>query len=193
METNSSVTERIAKRIAASGICSRREAEKLVLEKRVKVNGTVIEKPNFNVSISDIILVDEKTIPEKPKLRLWRFHKPKLCLVTNKDFKKRPTIYEKLPKDFPRVVSVGRLDFDTEGLILLTNNGDLSRKLELPSSGWIRRYRVRVHGYVDNKKLLELNNGIKIDNYNFSPIKALLDLQKNSNAWLTVRAPKALT
>ena len=180
METNSNLSERIAKRIAASGICSRRDAEKLILEKRVKVNGTIIQKPNLNVSISDIILVDENIIPKKPELRLWRFHKPKSCLVTNNDLKGRPTIFEKLPKNFPRVISVGRLDFDTEGLILLTNDGNLSRKLELPSSGWIRRYRIRVHGYIDKKILLGLKDGIKIDNYHYGPITALLDLQKNS-------------
>ena len=186
MKNNVILSERIAKRIAGSGICSRREAEKLILQKRVKVNGSIIKKPNLNVSSSDIILIDENPIPKKPTLRLWLFHKPKNCLVTNKDSRSRPTIFEKLPTNFPRVVSVGRLDFDTEGLILLTNNGEFSRELELPNNKWIRRYRARVYGYVDDKKLLQLNNGITIDKYNYGPIKASLDLQKNSNAWVTI-------
>ena len=181
MANNTIFKERIAKRISSSGICSRREAEKIILEGRVKVNGLIIEKPNLNVSDTDSILIDNKPIPTKPKIRVWIFHKPKNCLVTNSDEKGRQTIFDLLPQTLPRVVSVGRLDFDTEGLILLTNSGDLARKLELPKNGLTRRYRVRVHGYVDRKSLTELKNGIRINNYNYGPINAILDFQKNSN------------
>ena len=186
MANNTIFKERIAKRISSSGICSRREAEKIILEGRVKVNGLIIEKPNLNVSDKDSIFIDNKLIPTKPKTRVWIFHKPKNCLVTNSDEKGRQTIFDLLPQTLPRVVSVGRLDFDTEGLILLTNSGDLARKLELPKNGLNRRYRVRVHGYVDRKNLEELKNGIRIHNYNYGPKNAILDFQKNSNAWLTI-------
>ena len=149
-------------------------------------NGLTITTPATKVSIDDIILFDNKKIPEPSITRIWRFHKPKGCLVTHKDPEGRPTIFDILPKSLPRVMSVGRLDYDSEGLILLTNNGETSRKLELPSTGWLRKYKVRVHGFVDNKKLDKLKNGIKLDSFRTGPIDANLEIQKGTNAWVSI-------
>ena len=178
--------ERIAKKLSRAGVCSRRQAEKFIFEGRIKVNGLTVTTPATKVSIDDIILFDNKKIPEPSITRIWRFHKPKGCLVTHKDPEGRTTIFDILPKSLPRVMSVGRLDYDSEGLILLTNNGETSRKLELPSTGWLRKYKVRVHGFVDNKKLDKLKNGIKLDSFRTGPIDANLEIQKGTNAWVSI-------
>ena len=183
---NSSFQERIAKKISRAGLCSRREAEKLIKNGRIKLNGEIILTPAINVSENDILLFDNKPIQEKKSTRLWRFHKPKGFLVTNSDPKGRPIIYDILPKSLPRVISIGRLDFDTEGLILLTNDGELARKIELPSTGWIRKYRVRVHGKVKAESLKKLVNEIQVASFQTKPIEANLDIQKGSNAWITI-------
>ena len=175
--------ERIAKKLSRAGVCSRRQAEKFIFEGRIKVNGLTITTPATKVSIDDIILFDNKKIPEPSITRIWRFHKPKGCLVTHKDPEGRTTIFDILPKSLPRVMSVGRLDYDSEGLILLTNNGETSRKLELPSTGWLRKYKVRVHGFVDNKKLDKLKNGVKLDSFRTGPVGE----KNNSTAFIIER------
>ncbi len=178
--------ERIAKKISRAGLCSRREAENLIRNGRIKLNGEIINTPAINVSENDIILFDNKPLQEKKNTRLWKFNKPRGYLVTNKDPKGRPIIYNLLPKSLPRVISIGRLDFDTEGLILLTNDGEVARQIELPSTGWIRKYRVRVHGQVKQNSLENLKRGIKIGSFQTKSIEANLDIQKGSNAWITI-------
>ncbi len=178
--------ERIAKIIARSGLCSRRDAEKLILEGKVQVDGNVITSPALNVSGENIISVNGKLINAKEETRLWRYHKPKGLITSHKDPKGRPTVFDSLPKYLPRVISVGRLDFNTEGLLLLTNDGELSRKLELPSTGWIRRYRVRVHGKIDEKRLSGLKQGITVDGVKYGEIIATVEKLQGSNAWLSV-------
>ena len=154
--------ERVAKVLSRAGLCSRREAELWISEGKVKINNILIDTPATKVSQDDKILVNNIEVPKPPKTRIWRFHKPKGCLVTNHDPKGRTTIFDFLPKSLPRVISVGRLDYESEGLILLTNNGETSRKLELPSTGWLRRYKVRVHGYVNSNELEKLKLILKI-------------------------------
>ena len=186
LKKNSTDLERIAKKMSRAGLCSRREAEKWILDGRVNVNGIILKSPASKVSNQDKIFVDGKLLPEKSQTRVWRYHKPRGYLVTQNDPKGRPTIFEQLPKYLPRTISVGRLDYDSEGLILLTNNGELSRKLELPSNGWLRRYRIRVHGYVNQETLLKLKDGIKISAFKTGPIEAILDSQKGANAWISI-------
>jgi len=178
--------ERIAKRIARAGICSRREAEVYIADGRVTLNGTVLTSPAVSVSPDDIVLVDGKTLNPPEPARLWRYYKPRGLVVSNKDEKGRETIFSHLPEGLPRVISVGRLDIDSEGLLLLTNDGDLARHLELPATGWMRKYRVRVHGRVDEKKLEAIAQGVSVDAINYGPVLARLDTQMTSNAWLTV-------
>ena len=178
--------ERIAKRLARAGLCSRRDAERWIAEGRVAVNGTVLASPAVTVTEADHIAVDGKPLPEAEHTRLWRYHKKAGLMTTHKDPEGRPTVFAKLPAELGRVISVGRLDFNSEGLLLLTNDGALARRLELPSTGWVRRYRVRVHGEVDVKRLAALENGITVEGIRFGPIKAVLDRQQGSNAWLTV-------
>lgn len=178
--------ERIAKRLARAGLCSRRDAEELVREGRVAVNGTVLKTPAVTVTATDIVTVDGRPLPEPEGARLWRYHKPAGLVTTARDEKGRPTVFEKLPEDMPRVVSVGRLDLTTEGLLLLTNDGELARHLELPATGWTRRYRVRVHGEVDEKALARLASGITIEGVQYGPVEAVLDRKQGSNAWLSV-------
>ena len=178
--------ERVAKVLSRAGLCSRREAERWISEGKVKINNILIDTPAIKVSKDDKILVNNIEIPEPPKIRIWRFHKPKGCLVTNYDPKGRTTIFDILPKSLPRVISVGRLDYESEGLILLTNDGETSRKLELPSTGWLRRYKVRVHGYVNSSELDKLKGGIKLSNFKTGPIEASLKIQKGSNAWILI-------
>lgn len=178
--------DRIAKIIARAGIASRREAERMVTAGRVSVNGTKIDSPALNVTAKDRIMVDGKEInaPEPP--RLWLFHKPTGLVSTDADEKGRNTIYDALPEDMPRVMSVGRLDLNSEGLLLLTNDGGIKRKLELPSTGWLRRYRVRVNGRPDDKSLEPLRRGITADGEQFQPMTVTLDRQQGANAWLTI-------
>lgn len=178
--------ERIAKRLARAGICSRRDAERLISNGRVSVNGKLLTTPAFNVTSADRVLVDGKPVQQPDPARLWRYHKPSGLVTTAKDPQQRPTVWERLPLDMPRVMSVGRLDLTSEGLLLLTNDGGLARELELPSRGWIRKYRVRVYGRVEQKKLEELINGPTVEGVKYGPIQAVLDEQKDSNAWLTV-------
>ncbi len=180
------MSERLAKYMARSGVCSRRGAEELINQKRVTVNGKIVETPAFNVDGSEKILLDGEPLPEVEATRLWVYYKPVGLVTTHKDEKNRPTVFEHLPEDLPRVISVGRLDLNSEGLLLLTNNGELSRKLELPTNGWARRYKIRVHGQVDEKKLADLKNGIVVDGVQYGSIKAEVVTVKGTNAWLMV-------
>jgi 23S rRNA pseudouridine2605 synthase len=178
--------ERIAKRLARAGLCSRREAERWIAEGRVSVDGQKLTTPAVSVTDSSLITVDGKALPEAERTRLWRYHKPAGLVTSHKDPQGRPTVFERLPEGMPRVISVGRLDLNSEGLLLLTNDGDLARRMELPATGWIRRYRVRVHGTPSLDELIALERGITIDGVSYGSIKALLDRQQGSNAWLTV-------
>ncbi len=185
-ETNNKDGERIARRLARAGLCSRREAERWIADGRVSVNGTVLATPAVVVREDDRITVDGRPLPEAERPRLWRYHKPAGLVTTHRDPQGRPTVFDHLPDTLPRVISVGRLDLNSEGLLLLTNDGDLARSLELPTRGWIRRYRVRVHGQVKPEQLLPLEKGITIDGVRYSGIRATLDRQQGANAWLTV-------
>jgi 23S rRNA pseudouridine2605 synthase len=177
--------ERIAKAIARAGLCSRRDAERLIAQGRVKVNGTAIATPALKILPDDLVEVDGKPLPASEATRLWRYHKPQGLIVSHRDPRGRPTVFDALPDELPRVVSIGRLDFNTEGLLLLTNDGELERRLELPATGWIRRYRVRVHGSVDEEKLARLKNGIEIGGFAFGPIEAKIERRQGRNAWLS--------
>ena len=179
--------ERIAKAIARSGLCSRREAERWIINGQVKLNSKILTECGVNVTSKDVIEVNGKPIPNKVITKLWMYHKQRGYLVTNYDPEGRSTIFDQLKNKIEtRFISVGRLDMDSEGLILLTNDGDLARKLELPATGWLRKYRVRVHGYVVPKDLAPLKNGIIIDGIRYGRIDATLDRQQGSNAWLTL-------
>jgi 23S rRNA pseudouridine2605 synthase len=176
--------ERIAKRLARAGLCSRRDAERWIAAGRVKVDGKLLETPAFIVTDQSQIEVDGKPLPGADRARLWRYHKPPGELVTARDPEGRRTIFDSLPAGMPRVVTVGRLDFMSEGLLLLTNDGGLARRLELPANGWIRRYRARVHGTVDEARLAALAGGITLEGVRYGAIQAKLDRQQRSNAWL---------
>jgi 23S rRNA pseudouridine2605 synthase len=177
---------RIAKALARAGLCSRREAERWIAEGRVSVNGEVLKSPARDVGPADRILVDGDPLPSPQPPRLWRYHKPKGLVTTHADPQGRPTVFDQLPAELPRVISIGRLDFNTEGLLLLTNDGALARHLELPSTGWTRRYRVRAHGTVAQEALDKLKAGIEIDGVRYGPIDATLDKPQGSNVWLTL-------
>lgn len=181
------VKERIAKRIARAGICSRRDAEKLIHQGHVRVNGLLLESPAYVVGPDDIISVQGKTLPDICDTRLFLYHKPAGLVTTHKDEKGRPTVFERLPPGLPRVVSVGRLDLNSEGLLLLTNDGELERYLELPSTGWTRRYRVRVLGHVDQSILDQLKQGIIVDGTHYKSIHAVAKKRENTaNTWIDV-------
>ena len=179
------VKERVAKVIARAGLASRREAETWIAAGRVAINGTTITSPAVNVGAKDRVSVDGKPLPARERTRLFLYHKPRGLLTTNADARGRPTIFAALPKDLPRVVSVGRLDLNTEGLLLLTNDGGLARVLELPSTGWLRRYRVRAHGNVTQAALDRLRAGITLEGVHYGPIEATLDRTQGANVWLT--------
>jgi len=178
--------ERIAKVIARAGLASRREAEAWIAAGRVAVNGTVIATPACNVTAADRVTVDGEPLPKRERTRLFLYHKPRGLVTTHADPQGRPTIFQRLPKHLPRLISIGRLDFNTEGLILLTNDGGLARILELPATGWLRRYRVRAHGAVTQASLDELRKGASVDGIHYGPIEATLDRVRGSNLWLTL-------
>lgn len=178
--------ERIAKFLSRAGIASRREAERMIGAGRVAVNGTVLATPATLVGAEDRVSVDGRAVGVPERTRLFRYHKPAGLVVTHRDPQGRPTVFERMPPGMPRVVSVGRLDLSSEGLLLLTNDGALARQLELPATGWLRRYRVRVFGRVDEARLAHLADGITVDGVRYGPIEAGLDSRRGDNAWLTV-------
>ncbi len=178
--------ERIAKRLARAGIASRREAETMIAAGRIAVNGKVLESPAVNVKRTDIITVDGRPLKQAERTRLWLYHKPAGLVTTNRDPEGRPAVFEALPQEMPRVLSVGRLDINTEGLLLLTNDGGLSRVLELPSTGWLRRYRVRAHGKVTQQQLDELKNGIAVDGVFYGSVEAELERVQGANVWISI-------
>ncbi|MEX5727317.1 23S rRNA pseudouridine2605 synthase [Rhodovulum iodosum] len=186
MSTELPKGERIAKVLARAGVASRRSAEAIIAAGRVTVNGKRIDSPALNVTPDDKIAVDGQPLaaPEPP--RLWLYHKPAGLVTTERDEKGRPTVFDALPEDMPRVVSVGRLDLNSEGLLLLTNDGEIKRRLELPSTGWLRKYRVRVKGAPDDKTLAPLRAGVTVAGERFQPMEVSLDRQQGANAWLTV-------
>jgi len=178
--------ERIAKALARAGVSSRRDAEKLIAEGRVKLDGRVVETPATFVGPGDILTVDNRAVADPERTRLFRYHKPAGLVTTHKDPEGRPTVFDELPHGLPRVVSVGRLDLNSEGLLLLTNDGALARRLELPGNAWVRRYRVRVHGYADERALAALAGGVSVAGVRYAPIEAGLDSRKGDNSWLTI-------
>ena len=189
MSDTPSSSQRIAKWIAHSGLCSRRDAEKLIEAGRVTVDGERIDTPAIKLESPDAIQVDGESLPNQDKARMWLLHKPKGVITTHKDPQNRPTVFSLLPSKLPRVISIGRLDFNTEGLLMLTNNGQLARHLELPSTGWIRKYRVRGFGHIDQKRLKQVEKGATVDGIRYAP--ATIEISKNQkenghNMWLNV-------
>lgn len=178
--------DRIAKVIARAGLASRRDAEKMIAEGRVAVNGALIDSPALNVTDKDKITVDGTPLPTAEAPRLWLYHKPKGLVTTTRDEEGRPTVFDKLPETLPRVVTVGRLDLNSEGLLLLTNDGGIKRRLELPSTGWLRKYRVRVNGTPEDADFAPLRDGLTLEGERFQPMTVTLDRQQGQNAWVTV-------
>ena len=178
--------ERIAKMLSRAGICSRRDAERAIAEGRVEVDGKQLTTPAFKVTPQNRVTFDGKPVAGAEETRLWLYHKPTGLVTTHKDPKGRPTVFDSLPKHLPRVISVGRLDINSEGLLLLTNDGGFARALELPSTGWLRRYRARVRGKVDPDRLSQLEEGVTVDGVCYGRISARLERQLKTNAWLTI-------
>jgi 23S rRNA pseudouridine2605 synthase len=176
--------ERIAKVVSRAGLASRRDAEEWITQGRVTVNGRVINSPALDVTANDVITVDGKPLPPRERTRLWMFHKPRGLMTTHADPEGRPTVFDNLPEGLPRLISIGRLDFNTEGLLLLTNDGGLARALELPDTGWLRRYRVRAHGEVTQAQLDELKKGVEVDGVKYGSIDATLERDQGANVWL---------
>jgi 23S rRNA pseudouridine2605 synthase len=176
--------ERIAKVLARAGLASRRDAEEMVTQGRVTVNGRVINSPALDVTASDVVAVDGTPLPPRERTRLFLYHKPRGLMTTHADPEGRPTVFDNLPEGLPRLISIGRLDFNTEGLLLLTNDGGLARTLELPDTGWLRRYRVRAHGEVTQGQLDELKKGIEVDGVKYGPIDATLERDQGANIWV---------
>lgn len=183
---NNTNSERIAKVIARDTKYSRREVEKLILDGRVKIDETIIYKPNVNVTSANTILLDNKKINFKQQVQLYKYYKPRGFLVTHSDPENRNTIFDNLPKKFENMITVGRLDYDSEGLLLMTNSGDIKRKMELPNNNWKRIYRVRVYGKVNKDIVLKLRKGLKIKTIQYKPIDAKIDNESNSYTWLTM-------
>ena len=179
--------ERIAKVIARAGICSRRDAEKLILDGRVKLDGALVTSPAINVTENNVVQVDDKPLAPPDAARMWRYHKPSGLVTTHKDEKGRPTVFASLPRHLGRMVSVGRLDFNSEGLLLLTNDGEIARRMEVPASGWTRVYRARLFGKVTQADLDRLATGIIIDGVKYGPIIADLERSKGMYSWATVK------
>ncbi len=184
--TSDSKAERISKVMARAGVASRRDIERMILDGRVTLNGKPLDTPVVNVTLTDRIEVDGMPIRGIERTRLWLYHKPAGLVTTNADPEGRPTVFDNLPDDLPRVMSIGRLDINTEGLLLLTNDGGLARALELPTTGWLRRYRVRAHGEIDQEALDKLKDGIAVDGVLYGAIEATLDKVQGSNVWLTM-------
>ena len=178
--------ERIAKLLARVGLCSRRDAERWIAAGRVSVDGYILTTPAVTVTAANDVRVDGAPLPTPDRPRLWRYHKPAGLVTTHRDEKGRPTVFEALPKELPRVISVGRLDLTSEGLLLLTNDGAVARRLELPATGWLRRYKVRVHGEVDPDRLTALEKGVTIEGVAYGPIRAGFERQQGSNAWIAL-------
>lgn len=178
--------DRIAKVLSRAGVASRREAERMIEAGRVSVNGHLIDSPALNVTPKDKILVDGKPVAEPDPPRIWLYHKPTGLVTTTRDEKGRETIFDALPEDMPRVMTVGRLDLNSEGLLLLTNDGEIKRKLELPSTGWLRKYRVRINGRPKDEDFAPLRKGLRIGSEKFQPMDVALDRQQGANAWATV-------
>ncbi len=185
-ETSPGRGMRIAHFLAASGVASRRGAEAIVAAGRVRLNSAVVAHPATFVSPDDVVTVDGRAVRAPERARLWRYHKPAGLVTTHSDPQGRPTVFANLPPGLGRVIGVGRLDLASEGLLLLTNHGGLARTLELPSTGWKRRYRTRVHGTVDERALAALKRGITVGGIRYGPIEAGLDVRKGANAWLSV-------
>jgi 23S rRNA pseudouridine2605 synthase len=178
--------ERIAKLLARVGLCSRRDGERWIAEGRVSVDGRVLSTPAVTVTAANDVRVDGKLLPAPECPRLWRYYKPAGLVTSHRDERGRPTVFEALPKELPRLISIGRLDLNSEGLLLLTNDGTLARRLELPSTGWVRRYKVRVHGDVEPDKLAALGKGVTIDGVAYGAIRASLERRQGSNAWIAM-------
>jgi 23S rRNA pseudouridine2605 synthase len=176
--------ERIAKVVSRAGLASRRDAEEWIVQGRVTVNGRLINSPALDVTANDVITVDGKPLPPRERTRLFMFHKPRGLMTTHADPEGRPTVFDNLPEGLPRLISIGRLDFNTEGLLLLTNDGGLARALELPDTGWLRRYRVRAHGEVTQAQLDELKKGVEVDGVKYGSIDATLERDQGANVWL---------
>ncbi|QPF85970.1 pseudouridine synthase [Bradyrhizobium genosp. L] len=176
--------ERIAKVLARAGLASRRDAEEMVTQGRVTVNGRVINSPALDITENDVVAVDGKQLPPRERTRLFMYHKPRGLMTTHADPEGRPTVFDNLPEGLPRLISIGRLDFNTEGLLLLTNDGGLARTLELPDTGWLRRYRVRAHGEVTQAQLDELKKGVEVDGVKYGSIDATLERDQGANVWL---------
>jgi len=175
---------RIAKYISNAGYCSRRDAEQLILNGKVYINNILCEKPNINVNLNDKILIGKKLIKLENKIKLWKIYKPPKVICSNKDLNNRKTIFDILPNKFPRVISVGRLDFMSEGLLLLTNNGDFSRKLEIPSSNILRVYRLCIKGSVKSYMTRKINSGISINGIHYKKITAQIEKFQDPYTWL---------
>lgn len=177
---------RIAKAMARAGLCSRREAERWIADGRVSVNGKLLKTPACEVGPNDKVIVDGRPLPNAEPVKLWRYHKPRGLVTTHADPQGRPTVFDKMPPEMERVISIGRLDFNTEGLLLLTNDGGLARYMELPATGWVRRYRVRAKGRVTPDQLVSLKNGLDVDGVQYGPVEATVDSVQGANMWLSI-------
>ncbi len=183
---NAEKGQRIAKVVARAGVCSRRDAERYIAQGRIAVNGQVLTTPAFVVTSKDVITVDSKPLPVKERTRVWRYYKPAGLITSHKDPEGRPTVFDSLPDTMPRVISVGRLDLNSEGLLLLTNDGELARRIELPSTGWIRRYRVRIHGDMTPDIMEKLARGVTVEGVRYAGVQVVVDKKQGTNTWLTV-------